>query len=32
MEDLIEENHVIMDTNPNQYEVEVDITIIIKKI
>lgn len=32
IEDLMEEVHMLMGTNPNQYEVEVGITIAIKKI
>ncbi len=32
IEDLMEEVHMFMGTNPNQYEVEVGITIAIKKI
>lgn len=32
MEDLMNEVHMFMGTNPNQYEVEVGITINVKKI
>lgn len=32
IEDLMEEVHMFMGTNPNQYEVEVEITIDIKKV
>jgi hypothetical protein len=32
MKDLMEEVYMFMGTNPNQYEVEVEITIAIKKI